>query len=97
MSLIQVTCVAVSANTNSFGLHRLLFLTAAGDGYEAYSNALNRPEAGARMRFSDWSNYAIARGWEMPGTLRAAPPAQARRILNEVAARRRRAAAAVVS
>lgn len=97
MSLIQVTCVGVSTNTNSFGLHRLLFLTAAGDGYEAYSNALNRPKEGARMRFSDWSTYAIDRGWEMPGTLRAAPPAQARRILNEIAARRRRAAAAVVS
>jgi hypothetical protein len=97
MSLIQVTCVAVSANTNNFGLHRLLFLTAAGAGYEAYSNEINRPEAGARMRFSDWTNFAIARGWEMPGMLRAAPPAQARRILNEVAARRRRSSTAVVS
>lgn len=95
--LTQATCVAVSNNTNSFGLHQMLFLTAGGSGFAAYASSLNLIERGTRVRFSDWGTYAVRRSWECPESLASVTPERARRILNEVAKLRRARTLAAVS
>lgn len=74
-------CVAVSENTNSFGLFQCVLITNTGGAYKACANSLNIPKRGDDVwveylldKEGKFAGYNFARnGFEIPERLPDAP------------------------
>jgi len=87
---VRAQCVAISKNTNSFGLRHCIFVAADGRVFAAASSQLNLPRVGEVVEFraapGGWGTYATCRrSWELPEILPLMPADMVRRVLDDVA------------
>lgn len=64
----QHIVVAISDNTNSFGLRQIILLAKDGTGFKACSNVLNLPEE------NEIIPNLYSRGWELIEVIESNPP-----------------------
>lgn len=81
----EFTVVAVSKNTNSFGLHGVVLLSESGIGFEVGANSLNVRKVGDKLQVPHHEgseNFTFASfGFEIPRRLPHAAPNLVRRLL----------------
>lgn len=73
---MKLKVVAISSNTNSFGLYRINLISDTGEGYAALANSLNKPGPGAEIDVGDAPvlDMLIGCNWECPKRLKPDPP-----------------------
>ena len=74
---MKLKVVAISTNTNAFGLYAVNMISDTGEGWRALSNSLNKPGPGTEIDVGEAPvlEMLIGRNWECPERLVPDPPA----------------------
>jgi hypothetical protein len=87
MESITLTVVAVSTNTNSFGLHSVLCLHKSGAGWQLLKSAPDLPRAGDNLTFGLENDHLVFprfHSWECPTKLPSINEKQAAKLIKSI-------------
>jgi hypothetical protein len=71
---MQFKVVAISSNTNSFGLHNVVLMSKSGEAWQVYSSDFHLPTRGQVFDFPNQNiGELVSHGWECPTQLPKAP------------------------